>query len=146
MAIQIRISIALVVVSAVAVACDPAGGDQMPVEQLAPTVEGIADSVLAGLPDGVDQEELAEGRDLYSTCSVCHGEDARGTQLGPSLRGPEWIHIGGGIEEIVAISRSGVSDPRSHPVPMPPMGGGSFDDQQLRAIAVYLEALGRSGR
>jgi mono/diheme cytochrome c family protein len=146
MAIEIRRTVALVVISAIAGACDAAGGDPMPAEERPPAVEGIADSVLAVLPPGVTRELLQEGRRLYPTCSVCHGEDARGTQLGPPLRGPDWIHITGGAEEIEAITRVGVSNPSSYPVPMPPMGGGSFDDQQLRALAAYLDALGRSER
>ncbi|MBV9110525.1 MAG: hypothetical protein JO306_14035 [Gemmatimonadetes bacterium] len=36
---------------------------------------------------------------------------------------------------------TGVPHPKEHPAPMPPKGGGSFDDAQVRALAAYVFAL-----
>jgi mono/diheme cytochrome c family protein len=115
-----------------------------PEEALAPAVEGVDPAVLAALPEGATVEMVEEGRQLYVVCSVCHGLDGRGTQLGPSLRDGEWIHIGGELGEIQEITRTGVQSPEEYPVPMPRMGGGAFDEQQLRAVALYVHAISRS--
>jgi mono/diheme cytochrome c family protein len=100
-----------------------------------------SESSLAATFPGVSGND--QGRELYAVCSVCHGEDARGTQLGPPLRGPDWIHIDGSVQSIEQITRSGVLEPSSYPVPMPPMGGGVFNEEELRALATYVHALGR---
>ncbi len=144
MGIKIRPAVAVVILTALGGACDAPGGDTMPAAEISPSVEGIAASVVAELPTGVTADQFEEGRRLYATCAVCHGDDADGTQLGPSLRGSDWVHVNPETEGLESIIRTGVARPANYPVPMPPMGGGSFDDQQLRSLTVYLEALGRS--
>jgi mono/diheme cytochrome c family protein len=125
--------------------CDPAAREPDPAEEVAASVEAIDPALLASLPPGATAETLEQGRRLYVVCSVCHGLDAHGTQLGPSLRRPDWIHIEGGVEEIEQIVRSGVANPREYPIPMPVMGGGDFDEAELRAVATYVDAMRRSG-
>lgn len=126
-------------------ACDRAAPERVDASAtLANSVEGIAPHVLSSLPAGITPETLREGQQLFRTCSVCHGSDAAGTALAPSLRDSSWIHISGTTEEVVEVTRSGIQSPSEFPIPMPPMGGGAFDERELHAIAAYLEALGRS--
>ncbi len=91
------------------------------------------------LPQGVTREVGEDGRKLYvRACIMCHGEQAGGTQLGPSLTDLEWTGgRSGTFEEITAVVRDGVPEPADFPVPMPPRGDGSFTDAQIRAVAAY---------
>ena len=100
-------------------------------------------ALLADMPEGTTMEELAMGRTAFVVCTVCHGLDAEGTQLGPSLRDGAWIHIPAELDSIAQIVRSGVSSPKEFPIPMPVMGGGDFDEAELNALATYVYALSR---
>lgn len=135
-------AVACILVAAAACESEEAEG---PGEELVSSVEPVDPALLAALPEGATPEMLAEGRELYVVCSVCHGLDARGTALGPSLRDTTWIHIDGSVPEIVEITRRGVPQPAEFPIPMPVMGGGEFDEGQLQALATYVHAIGRSG-
>ena len=84
---------------------------------------------------------VEEGRKLFLTCAVCHGLDARGTQLGPSLRDAEWADVDSSLAEIEQVIRSGVPDPSDFDTPMPVLGGGDFDAKQVRALAAYVLAV-----
>jgi mono/diheme cytochrome c family protein len=96
------------------------------------------------LPSGVTAEMVADGRKQFgTTCVVCHGPDAGGTQLAPSLRDGEWLNVSGGYEEIVTLIHTGVPQPKQHPVPMPPRGGGPFTEEQVRALAAYVYSVGQ---
>ncbi|MBW3631045.1 MAG: cytochrome c [Gemmatimonadetes bacterium] len=106
-------------------------------------VEPFDPALTRNLPPGVTAESAQQGRELYAVCATCHGPDARGTQLGPSLREQEWLHIDGSYEEIQRIVREGVAEPEEFPVPMPPDGGGAFTEQQLRNVSAYVFALSR---
>jgi mono/diheme cytochrome c family protein len=103
------------------------------------------DPVLAAhLPPGATMEMAENGRKLFITCSVCHGMDAGGTELGPSLRDGEWVDIDGTPEQIQQVIRAGVPEPKDLSTPMPPMGGGHFDANQIRDLAVYVYAISHS--
>ncbi|HEX6926031.1 MAG TPA: c-type cytochrome [Longimicrobiaceae bacterium] len=93
------------------------------------------------IPPGLTEEEVERGRELFLPCAVCHGLDGQGNQLGPSLRDTVWVHIDGSLASIEQIIRSGVPQPLDYPVPMVPMGGGEFDDADLRAVAAYVYAI-----
>lgn len=94
------------------------------------------------MPAGVTQEMVEEGQRLYGTvCAACHGAGGSGSAAGPALQDQNWLHIGGSYDEIVAIIQAGVPTPIEFPAMMPPLGGGSFDDAQVRAIAAYVFAL-----
>ena len=137
--------VAVLCVTAGAAACDSPESEAPVGEELVESVEEIDPALLAALPPGATEEMLTDGRELYVTCSVCHGLDARGTQLGPSLRDTTWIHIDGSIPQIVELTRRGVPDPAEFPIPMPVMGGGEFDEAQLQSLATYVHALARTG-
>lgn len=122
--------------------CDRLGGEA-DAESGAAVAAAIDAPPDANLPDGVTPEMAEEGRELFLPCAVCHGLDGRGNQLGPSLRDSEWRLISGSLEEIEQVIRNGVPNPQDYPVPMVPMGGGDFDERELRAVASYVFAISR---
>jgi mono/diheme cytochrome c family protein len=96
----------------------------------------------AGAPAGVTQAMADEGAKLFANpCSACHGPDAKGTPAAPSLADNQWINISGSYDEIVQTIHTGVPHPKEHPGSMPPLGGGSFNDEQVRQLAAYVFAL-----
>jgi mono/diheme cytochrome c family protein len=97
------------------------------------------------LPPGATFEQARLGHRLFTVCTVCHGPDAEGTQLGPSFADGEWIHVEADAQQIARVIRDGVSQPRQYPVPMPPQGGGDFDDEELHALAVYILLVANRG-
>ena len=102
--------------------------------------------VAANLPQGVTQEMVDQGQDLYGTvCAACHGQGGTGSAAAPPLNDSDWIHISGQFPEIVTIINNGVPNPRQYGAAMPPRGGGSFDDAQIQAISAYVYALSHQG-
>jgi mono/diheme cytochrome c family protein len=98
------------------------------------------------LPSGVTSAMVASGRGLYTgpgDCSTCHGADARGTMLGPSLADRTWLNIDGSYDSIVAIITNGVPTPKEHTQPMPPRGGSNLGNDQVRALAAYIYSISR---
>lgn len=96
----------------------------------------------AGAPAGVTQEMVEAGAQQFGTvCAACHGAGGAGTGAGPQLNDAEWLNISGSYDEIVAVISNGVPVPRQFPAPMPPRGGGPFDDEQVRQLAAYVFAL-----
>lgn len=110
-------------------------------QEVAATVEPLDPRLTADLPQGVTPAMAEQGRELFAVCSVCHGADVRGTQLGPDLRDAEWIGVSRDMEEIERVIVQGVAEPEEHPIPMPPLGGGDFDQEQVRALAAYVYAM-----
>ena len=96
------------------------------------------------MPQGVSAEQGARGRQVYATtCIVCHGEDGRGNQLGPSIADGEWRNVpGGSYEEVVTLVRQGVPQPEEFEVPMPGYAGLLSEDE-IRAVAAYAWSLGQ---
>jgi mono/diheme cytochrome c family protein len=95
----------------------------------------------------VTPEMVAQGRTLFTgqgRCAVCHGQNARGGQLGPNLTDGEWIWIDTGQNvhsQLFAIIRDGIEEPRRFPAPMPAMGGGTLSDEQIHALAAFVNSL-----
>jgi mono/diheme cytochrome c family protein len=73
-------------------------------------------------------------------CHICHGQDAEGTQLGPNLTDGEWLNTDGSYQGIVNTIISGVATPKKYPGAMPPRGGSPLTDDQVRAVAAYVDA------
>jgi mono/diheme cytochrome c family protein len=102
--------------------------------------------VATNLPQGVTQAMVDEGQDQYGTvCAACHGQGGTGSAAAPALNDAAWLHISGQYPEIVTIINNGVANPKQYGGIMPPKGGGSFDDAQVRAIAAYVYALSHQG-
>ncbi len=92
-------------------------------------------------PDGVTPAAIAKGDSVFHTtglCYACHGANAQGA-VGPNLTDAEWIHGDGSYDFIVATVISGVSQEKSKAgVPMPPKGGSSISDDDIKAVAAYV--------
>ena len=102
--------------------------------------------VARNLPAGVTQAMVDEGQTQFGTvCVGCHGPAGTGTPAAPALNDASWINVSGAYPEIVTVINTGVPNPRQHTGAMPPKGGGSFTDDQVRALAAYVFALSRQG-
>lgn len=100
----------------------------------------------ANPPAGVTQAMVEEGSQLFGTvCSACHGAGGQGTAAAPKLADDQWINISGNYDEIVRTIHTGVPNPKEHPGAMPPLGGGNFNDEQVRQLAAYVYALSHPG-
>jgi mono/diheme cytochrome c family protein len=89
---------------------------------------------------------VAEGQQLYAggaPCVACHGPNGAGTALGPQLNDSEWLWFSGRPtqDQLFTLIKAGVPTPKTHPAPMPPMGGAALTDQQVRSLAAYVLSL-----
>jgi cbb3-type cytochrome c oxidase subunit III len=99
------------------------------------------------LPEGVTLEMVQQGKQVFetTTCWTCHGMDASGTGLAPSLRDQNWLNSDGSFDGIVGVVQNGVPQPKEHTAPMPAMGGAQLSDEQVRAVAAYVYAISHGG-
>lgn len=102
----------------------------------------------ARLPSGVDVELVAAGAEVFhgeGRCHICHGGDARGARgVGADLTDDEWWHSDGSWRAIVRQVKRGVPQESARNVwgaEMPPRGGSSITDPQVRAVAAYVWSL-----
>lgn len=90
-------------------------------------------------------EMVAKGDALFhgsGNCYACHGSKAEGL-VGPNLTDAEWIHSKGSYDEIVAQINHGVPKAESKSgIEMPPKGGATLSDDDVKAIAAYVHSLG----
>jgi mono/diheme cytochrome c family protein len=91
----------------------------------------------------------AEGQSLYAggaPCVACHGAAGAGTALGPALNDNEWLWFTSRPtqEQLFTLIKTGVATPKTHPAPMPAMGGAALTDPQIRNIAAYVLSLSGS--
>ncbi len=95
-------------------------------------------------PAGVTPAAIAKGDSIFhqtGLCYACHGSNAEGA-VGPSLTDKEWLHSDGSYEKIVATVTSGVpAEKAKKGVPMPPKGGSSISDEDVKAVAAYVYSL-----
>jgi cbb3-type cytochrome c oxidase subunit III len=99
----------------------------------------------ANLPAGVTADMVSQGQAIFTgagNCFTCHGMDAKGTALAPNLTDAEWLNIDGTHAAIVTLVKTGVPTPKSHPAPMPAMGGATLTDDQVNQVAAYVWSLG----
>ena len=124
-------------VSAIAAAPSPAAG----VETAAPPA-GPPEYSLP-VPPGATQAQVQAGERVYrtTTCTGCHGADAKGTPLGPDLVAGKWIWSRGSLTGIRRTIQNGVPMPRNYRSPMPPMGGAQLSKADLNDVAAYVWAL-----
>lgn len=129
-----------------ACAKDEAGDEAVVVEDNAATQPADAPAAVpANLPAGVTADMVVQGQQIYSStgnCYTCHGMDAKGTALAPDLTDQVWINVDGTNESILEVVRTGVPTPKSHPAPMPAMGGAQLNDEQISQVAAYVWSLG----
>jgi mono/diheme cytochrome c family protein len=82
-------------------------------------------------------DSIFHGQAAGGTCYACHGQDGKGSGVGPNLTDSEWLNTDGTLEGIVKTIKSGVPQPKKAPAPMPPMGGATLSDEQVQAVAAY---------
>lgn len=90
----------------------------------------------AAAPSALGGGELVkEGRDLFiGNCASCHGADGSGSNAGPSL-----IGVGAAsVDFQVGTGRM----PLAEPGIQAPRGEVKFNDEQIAAIAAYVDSLG----
>jgi mono/diheme cytochrome c family protein len=107
-------------------------------------VLGAATAQAQGLPQGVTQAMVDKGNEIYhktGLCYACHGQDAKGL-VGPNLTDDVWIHSKGTYDDIVKQVLSGVTKEQSKSgVPMPPKGGSTISDDEVKAVSAYVYSL-----
>jgi mono/diheme cytochrome c family protein len=112
-----------------------------------PSTEGAQTAPATGLPPGVTQAMVDEGKQLFNSptaiCYTCHGENGKGMAgLGPNLGDSEWLHSDGSYDAIVKQIETGVPAAQSKSgIMMPPRGGSSITDDQVKAVAAYVWSL-----
>jgi cbb3-type cytochrome c oxidase subunit III len=92
----------------------------------------------------VTPELIAQGEKIYQSaglCYACHGSNAQGS-VGPNLTDSEWLHSKGTFEEIVEQITKGVPKEQSKSgIPMPPKGGSTIGEEEIKAVAAYVYSL-----
>ena len=98
----------------------------------------------AAAPAGVTPAAIAKGDSIFhkdGMCYACHGSNAQGA-VGPNLTDAEWLHGDGSYDMIVATVTSGVPTEKAKKgIAMPPKGGSSITDEQVKAVAAYVYSL-----
>jgi mono/diheme cytochrome c family protein len=92
-----------------------------------------------------DPAIIAHGDSVFhgaGNCYACHGSKAEG-MIGPNLTDAEWIHSKGTYQDIVNQVNHGVAKEESKSgVVMPPRGGATLTDDDVKAVAAYVYSLG----
>ena len=87
---------------------------------------------------------IAQGDSIFhkdGLCYACHGTNAEGA-VGPNLTDAEWLHGDGSYDFIVATVTSGIpAEKAKKGIAMPPKGGSSITDDQVKAVAAYVYSL-----
>lgn len=107
---------------------------------------GRAQQKAEPLPPGVTPQLIKDGQGVFQgagLCTACHGQDAKGIpNLGVNLTDTEWLHSKGTYDDIVKQIMAGVTaDKSSSGTVMPPKGGSSITDAQVKAVAAYVWSL-----
>jgi len=112
----------------------------------APPAAPSAPSATPAQAGGASSELIVRGDELFhgsGNCYACHGSKGEGL-VGPSLTDAEWIHSKGTLQEIEAQINHGVTKEESKSgIPMPPKGGGTLSDEDVKAVAAYVYSLGQ---
>ena len=101
------------------------------------------------LPEGVTPAMIEAGGKLFkgpALCAACHGPEGKGA-VGPNLTDTLWLHSSGTYEEIVRQITDGVPQAKAKGgIMMPPRGGSTISDEQVRAVAAYVWSLSHTGK
>ena len=96
------------------------------------------------VPQGATREMVANGERIYrgqvggASCAGCHGMNATGTPLGPSLATHKWLWSDGSYAGILKVIKDGVPQPKQYRGAMPALGGATLTDQQASEVAAYV--------
>jgi cbb3-type cytochrome c oxidase subunit III len=106
----------------------------------------VAQSTAGDAAAAVTPAAVAKGDTIFhknGLCYACHGSNAEGT-VGPNLTDAEWIHGDGSYESIMATVTAGVPKEKAKSgIMMPPKGGSSITDEEVKAVAAYVYSLSR---
>jgi cbb3-type cytochrome c oxidase subunit III len=98
----------------------------------------------AQAPAGVTPAAIAKGDSIFhknGNCYACHGANAQGA-VGPNLTDSTWIHSDGSYDAIVKTITTGVPQNESKSgIAMPPKGGSTISDDDVKAVAAYVWSL-----
>ncbi len=104
-------------------------------------------------PQGDEKALIAQGENIFKgkagggLCWTCHGVDAKGMKgLGPDLTDKTWLHGDGSIDFVKSTVKAGIAKPRKGATPMPPFGGVPLNDNQVAAVAAYVQSLSAGKR
>jgi len=104
-----------------------------------------ASPAAAQTPAAVTPAAIAQGDSIFHStgnCYACHGANAQGA-VGPNLTDAEWIHSDGSYDAIVKQITTGVPKEESKSgIAMPPKGGSTITDDEVKAVAAYVYSLG----
>ncbi len=98
----------------------------------------------AGDCAAISQALVDQGRELFAgkgNCAACHGAGGEGGPVGPDLTDEQWINADGTLGSIADVVRSGVTEPKEFPAPMPPLGGAALSPEEVCAVAAYVHSL-----
>lgn len=103
-----------------------------------------ASPAVAQAPAAATPAAIAQGDSIFHSkgnCYACHGANAQGA-VGPNLTDSEWIHSDGSYDAIVKQITTGVAQKDSKSgIPMPPKGGSSITDDEVKSVAAYVYSL-----
>ena len=98
-------------------------------------VTGMGSGSSASAGSGSSSSQITEGKDLFAvSCASCHGEDAQGSKVAPSL-------VGAGAAAVdfqVGTGRMPLKETNAEAPRKPPV----FSQSQIYAIAAYVASLG----
>jgi mono/diheme cytochrome c family protein len=96
------------------------------------------------MPAGVTKELIDKGNEVFhksGLCYACHGPEGKGL-VGPNLTDDVWLHSKGTFDDIVNQVMKGVTKEESKSgIVMPPKGGSSISDDDVKAVSAYVWAL-----
>ena len=114
----------------------------------APAAGGGTGPTPGNPPAGATAQMVALGDSIFhgqtggGTCFTCHGPDATGTPLAPNLTDATWATGDGSYSFIQQRVKTGMPTPTPpYSAPMPPMGGATLSDAQVKAVAAYVYAI-----
>jgi mono/diheme cytochrome c family protein len=105
-----------------------------------------------GPPSGATAAMVAEGDSIFhgqaygGLCFTCHGMDAKGGPLAPSLADTAWLTGDGSYAFIQKRVTEGMPRPTAPYVsPMLPMGGAKLTPGQIKSVAAYVYTISHPG-
>jgi mono/diheme cytochrome c family protein len=108
---------------------------------------GAGPALAQTAPAAPSAATIAQGDSIFhgkGNCYACHGANAQGA-VGPNLTDAEWIHSDGSYDAIVKQITTGVPKEESKcGIPMPPKGGSTITDDEVKAVAAYVYSLGHA--
>ncbi len=108
---------------------------------------GKAANSTTAVPQGATAEMVALGDQIFhgqvggASCTGCHGENGKGSPVGPDLTSRKWLWSDGSYAGITKVITSGVMQPKQYRSPMPPMGGSRLTRDQVLALSAYVWSL-----